>query len=391
MILKPGEVALRVEQIKLKALCFLYFSATKIYEMTKKTSALFSPFKIRDIAFKNRIAVSPMCMYSSEDGFSNHWHLVHLGTRAVGGAGLVISEATAVSPEGRITPDDLGIWKDEHIVGLKEITTFLKQQGSVPGIQLAHAGRKASTTSPWKGGNQLTSENGGWQTVAPSALAFREDDNPPTALDEIGLKKVISDFKEAAKRALAAGFEVIELHAAHGYLLHEFFSPLSNKRKDDYGGSFENRSRLLMQVTRAVREVWPENLPLFVRISATDWVEEGWNEKDSVALAKLLKQEQVDLIDCSSGGAVPHAVIPVKKGYQVDFAEKVKKEAEIYTGAVGLIIDAEQAEKIIFEEQADLVFMARELLRNPYFPLEAANELGADIEWPPQYQRAKPR
>ncbi len=359
--------------------------------MTKKTSALFTPLKIRDIAFKNRIAVSPMCMYSSEDGFSNHWHLVHLGTRAVGGAGLVFSEATAVSPEARITPDDLGIWKDEHIAGLKEITTFLKQQGSVPGIQLAHAGRKASTTSPWKGGNQLTSENGGWQTVAPSAVGFREDDNPPTALDENGLEKVISDFKEAAKRALAAGFEVIEVHAAHGYLLHEFLSPLSNKREDNYGGSLENRSRLLLQVTRAVREVWPENLPLFVRISATDWVEDGWNETDSVALAKLLKEEEVDLIDCSSGGAVPHAVIPVKKGYQVGFAEKIKKEAEISTGAVGLIMDAEQAEKIIFEEQADLVFMARELLRNPYFPLEAANELGADVEWPPQYQRAKPR
>lgn len=359
--------------------------------MTKNTPALFRPLKIKEIEFKNRIAVSPMCMYSSEDGFSTHWHLVHLGTRAVGGAGLVIAEATAVSPEGRITPDDLGIWKDEHVVKLKEITTFLKQHGSVAGIQLAHAGRKASTTSPWKGGKQLTEGNGGWQTVAPSAIPFHDSNESPEALNEAGLKKLISDFQEAAKRALAAGFEVIELHAAHGYLLHEFLSPLSNKREDNYGGSFENRSRLLLEVTRAVREEWPEHLPLFVRISATDWAEGGWNEEESVILAKLLKEEGVDLIDCSSGGLVPHAVIPVKKGFQVKFAEKIKKEAEILTGAVGLITEAEQAENIIFQEQADMVFMARELLRNPYFPLQAAQELNCDVEWPPQYERAKPR
>ncbi|MGB7843059.1 MAG: NADH:flavin oxidoreductase/NADH oxidase, partial [Salinimicrobium sp.] len=322
--------------------------------MTKNTPALFRSLKIREIEFKNRIAVSPMCMYSSVDGFSNHWHLVHLGTRAVGGAGLVITEATAVSPEGRITPDDLGIWKEEHVEGLKQITTFLKQQGSVAGIQLAHAGRKASTTSPWKGGKQLTEGNGGWQTVAPSAIPFHDSNELPEALNEAGLKKLISDFQEAAKRALAAGFEVIELHAAHGYLLHEFLSPLSNKRQDNYGGSFENRSRLLLEVTRAVRQVWPENLPLFVRISATDWVEGGWNEEESVVLAKLLKEEGVDLIDCSSGALVPQAVIPVKKGFQVPFAEKIKKEAGILTGAVGLITEAEQAENIIFQEQADL-------------------------------------
>lgn len=359
--------------------------------MTKNSPALFRPLKIREIEFKNRIAVSPMCMYSSKDGFSNNWHLVHLGTRAVGGAGLVIAEATGVSPEARITPDDLGIWKDEHVAGLKEIAAFIKEHGSVPGIQLAHAGRKASTTSPWKGGKQLTEKDGGWQPVAPSAIPFRETDRSPVALDEEGIQKVISDFKAAAKRALAAGFELIEIHAAHGYLLHEFLSPLSNKRQDKYGGSFENRSRLLIEVTRAVREVWPEKLPLFVRISATDWDEGGWNETESVALAKLLKEEGVDLIDCSSGGLVPHAVIPVKKGYQVGFAEKIKKEAEIMTGAVGLITEATQAENIIFEQQADLVFMARELLRNPYFPLNAAEELNHEVEWPPQYQRAKPR
>ncbi|MGB7786439.1 MAG: NADPH dehydrogenase NamA [Salinimicrobium sp.] len=359
--------------------------------MTKNSPALFRPLQIREITIKNRIAVSPMCMYSSEDGFSNNWHLVHLGTRAVGGAGLVIAEATGVSPEARITPDDLGIWKEEHIAGLKEITKFLKEQGSVPGIQLAHAGRKASTTSPWKGGKQLTEQDGGWQSIAPSAVAFRESDRVPKALDEQGLQKVISDFKEAAKRALEAGFEVIEIHAAHGYLLHEFLSPLSNKREDDYGGSFENRSRLLIEVTRAVREVWPDRFPLFVRISATDWVEGGWNEDESVALAKLLMKEGVDLIDCSSGGLVPHAVIPVKKGYQVGFAEKIKKEAGIMTGAVGMITEAEQAENIIFGEQADLVFMAREFLREPYFPLKAAQELNHEVEWPPQYRRAKPQ
>ena len=357
--------------------------------MNNKTPRLFQPLKIRSVEFKNRITVSPMCMYSSEDGFSNYWHLVHLGSRAVGGAGLVISEATAVAPEGRITGDDLGIWKDEHVAGLKQITAFLEEQGSVPGIQLAHAGRKASTTSPWKGGAFVSEEDGGWQTIAPSAIAFNEENPSPSALDSDGIKKLIADFREAAKRALEAGFKVAEIHAAHGYLLHQFLSPLSNKRSDDYGGSFENRSRLVIEVTRAVRSVWPEDLPLFVRISATDWVDGGWNEDDSVKLAKLLKENGVDLIDCSSGGLVPHAQIPVKKKYQVGFAERIKTEANILTGAVGLITEPEEAEEILSNGQADLILLARELLRNPYFPLEAAEKLGANVQWPPQYERAK--
>ncbi|GAB2771355.1 NADH:flavin oxidoreductase/NADH oxidase [Actinomadura fibrosa] len=330
-------------------------------------------------------------MYSSEDGFANNWHLVHLGTRAVGGAGLVISEATAVSPEARISPDDLGIWKDEHIEKLKEITAFIAEQGSVPGIQLAHAGRKASTSSSWKGGKYLSLQEGGWHPVAPSAIPFNEENPAPLELDAAGIDKIISDFKAAAKRSLKAGFKVIELHAAHGYLFHEFLSLLSNKRSDNYGGSFENRSRLLLEVVKAVREEWSEELPLFVRISATDWVEGGWNEEESVRLAKLLKENEVDLIDCSSGGLVPNAVIPVEKGYQVGFSEKIRKESGIMTGAVGLITEADQAEAILKKEQADLIFMAREFLRRPYFPLEAAAQLGTEIKWPVQYQRAKPK
>lgn len=357
--------------------------------MNTEEPALFSPLKLRTVELKNRIVVSPMCMYSSKDGFANNWHLVHLGSRAVGGAGLIISEATAVSPEGRISPDDLGIWKDEHIEKLKEITAFIEEQGSVPGIQLAHAGRKASTSSPWKGGKRVPEGEGGWKPVAPSPIPFNEEDEPPIALDHDGLKKVIDDFKKAAQRSLEAGFKLIEIHAAHGYLFHEFLSPLSNKRTDDYGGSFENRSRLLLEVTKAVREVWPEELPLFVRISATDWVKDGWNEKDSVKLARLLKEAGVDLIDCSSGGLVPHAQIPVKKGYQVRFAEKIKREAGIMTGAVGLITEPDEAEDVLSEGKADLVLLAREFLRNPYFPMKAAKALEADIPWPPQYQRAK--
>lgn len=351
--------------------------------------ALFSPLQLRTIILKNRIAVSPMCMYSSQDGFANNWHLVHLGSRAVGGAGLIISEATAVSPEGRISPDDLGIWKDEHIEKLTEIVDFLKNHGSVPGIQLAHAGRKASTTSPWKGYDLLKKKDGGWTPVAPSVIPFYEGNPPPDALTNAGIEKVISDFREGAKRALIAGFQVVEIHAAHGYLFHEFLSPLSNIREDKYGGSFENRSRLLLEVVSAVREVWPEELPLFVRISATDWVEGGWNETDSVRLSKLLKERGVDLVDCSSGGMVPNAKIPATKGYQVDFARKIKEAAGILTGAVGLITSAEQAEEILQQEQADLIFMGRELLRRPYFPLEAAKTLGADLDWPSQYLRAK--
>ena len=359
--------------------------------MSNSIPALFQPIKIKSKEFKNRIAVSPMCMYSSKDGFSNNWHLVHLGSRAVGGAGLVISEATAVSPEGRITPDDLGIWKDEHIAGLKEITDFIKQHDSVPGIQLAHAGRKAAHSSPWKGGKPVPEEDGGWIPVGPSAIPFSEEDVKPTALDGEGVKKVIADFRKASKRAKEAGFEVVEIHAAHGYLLHEFLSPLSNQRNDRYGGSFENRTRLLLEVTHAVKEEWPEDLPLLVRISATDWAEGGWNEEESVRLAKILKENGVDLVDCSSGGLVPYAKIPVEKGYQIKFAEKIKKEAGIATAAVGLITTPQEAEDIVKKGQADLVLLAREFLRSPYFPLEAAKELGADVNWPSQYERAKRR
>jgi 2,4-dienoyl-CoA reductase-like NADH-dependent reductase (Old Yellow Enzyme family) len=352
---------------------------------------LFQPLKIKSVDFKNRIGVSPMCMYSSKDGFANNWHLVHLGSRAVGGAALVITEATAISPEARITLDDLGIWKDEHIEKLKEITAFLEGQGSVPGIQLAHAGRKASTTSPWKGGKFITEEEGGWQPVAPSATPFFENNPAPAALDAAGIEKVISDFREASKRAFLAGFKVVEIHAAHGYLLHEFLSPLSNQRKDNYGGTFENRTRLLLEVTRAVKEEWPDELPLFVRISATDWAEGGWNEEESVKLAKLLKEEGVDLIDCSSGGLVPDVKIPVTKKYQVPFSEKIKSEAGILTAAVGLINTPEEAEEILEKDEADMVFIGREFLRDPHFPLKAATALGADADWPNQYLRAKPR
>lgn len=357
--------------------------------MTMESIQLFSILQIKGIRLKNRIAVSPMCMYSAEDGFSNHWHLVHVGSRAVGGAGLILMEATAVSPEGRISPEDLGLWKDEHIDRLREIVSFAKSQGSVVGVQLAHAGRKAGTASPWKGGQVLSEAQGGWKTVAPSALPFFEETTPPEALNEAGIYKVILDFQEAAKRALMAGFEVAEIHAAHGYLLHQFLSPLSNERSDEYGGSFENRSRLLLKVTIAVREVWPENLPLFVRISATDWVPGGWTTEESVQLAMLLKGLGVDLIDCSSGGLVSYAKIPVEKGYQVRFAEKIRAEADILTGAVGLITEPREAEDILQQGKADLVFLAREFLRNPYFPLQAAAQLGEEVKWPPQYERGK--
>lgn len=350
---------------------------------------LFEPLQIKSIELKNRIVVSPMCEYSSTDGFSNDWHLVHLGSRAVGGAGLIITEATAVSPEGRITPDDLGLWKDEHIDGLKRIVSFIESQGSVAGIQLAHAGRKASHSSPWKGGKLLTNEQGGWQTVAADATPYRPGDIPSAALDKAGIEKVKSDFKAAAVRAVQAGFKVIEIHGAHGYLLHEFYSPLSNHRSDGYGGSFENRIRLLTEVVDEVRQVWPETSPLFVRISASDWTEGGWTIEESVKLAKVLKEHNTDLIDCSSGGNVPNAKIAVGPSYQVPFSEAIKKEAEVLTGAVGLITDPKQAEEIISSGKADVVIMARELLRNPYFPLHAAKELGEDVPWPIQYERAK--
>ena len=355
--------------------------------------ALFEPLALRGLTLKNRIVVSPMCQYSAVDGFANDWHLVHLGSRAVGGASLLIQEATAVSPEGRITPEDLGIWKDEHIDFQKRINQFIEAQGCVPGVQLAHAGRKASTYTSWlgKGHGAVPEAEGGWEVVAPSALKFADDYPLPVALDAAGLKKVIADFRSATERSLAAGFKVIEIHAAHGYLLHEFLSPLSNQRTDTYGGSFENRIRLLLEVVAAVRQVLPEDFPLFVRISATDWAEGGWTANESVQLSTWLRERGVDLVDCSTGGNVEKAKIPVGPGYQVEFAERIKREAGIATGAVGLITTPQEAEKVIASGQADLVLLAREELRDPYFPLHAAYELGADVAWPVQYERAKPR
>ncbi len=352
-------------------------------------ATLFSPLKIRSIELKNRIVVSPMCQYSSEDGFANDWHLVHLGSRAVGGAALVVAEATAVSPEGRISPGDLGIWKEEHIPFLKRITSFIEQQGAIAGIQLAHAGRKASHQLPQKGGKSLQAGEGAWQTVAPSAIPFTEEEPKPTELTVREIEKIINDFENAALRARKAGFKILELHAAHGYLIHEFLSPLSNKRTDKYGGSFENRIRFLTELIKSVRISWGEELPLFVRISATEWTEEGWSENDSIQLAEVLKRSEVDLIDCSSGGNVAQVKIPLKPLYQVPLAEGVKKNTGILTGAVGLITTPQEANGIIAENKADVVFLAREMLRDPYFPLRAAYELKMDIHWPHQYDRAK--
>ncbi len=354
-------------------------------------SKLFSPLQIRGVILKNRIVVSPMCQYSSTDGFVNDWHLVHLGSRTVGGASLVFFEATGVSPEGRISPKDLGIWDDGHIAGLKRIVDFIHTQGAVAGIQLAHAGRKASHNEPWKGGKFLSAAEGGWQIVGPSPLPFSQATDAPLQLEEEGILQVITDFRRAAVRALDAGFKVIEIHAAHGYLLHQFLSPLSNQRTDDYGGSFENRIRLITQVIEVVRQVLPEDYPLFVRVSATDWTEGGWTLDDTVQLARVLKEKGVDLFDCSSGGVVPHVKIPAGPGYQVPFAERVRQQTGILTGAVGMIEEAKQAEAILQNDQADLVLIARELLRDPYFALHAAIELGEDIPWPDQYARAKPK
>ena len=350
---------------------------------------LFEPLTIRSIQFKNRIVVSPMCEYSSEDGFANDWHLVHLGSRAVGGAALVFTEAAAVSPEGRITPDDLGIWKDEHIDFLKRITTFISAQGAVPGMQLAHAGRKASHTSPWKGNRPLKKNEGAWTTLAPSAIGFKETDPLPKAMSMQDIEQLKKDFRNATLRAVQAGFRVIEIHAAHGYLLNEFLSPLSNHRTDEYGGSFENRTRILLEIVDAVRSVLTEAFPLFVRISASEWVKGGWSIDDSVQLAKLLKAKDVDVIDCSSGGNSSHQKIDVKPLYQVPLAAQIKQEAGIITGAVGLITSAQQAEEILQQQKADMIILARQLLREPYFPLHAAKELHADISWPEQYERAK--
>jgi 2,4-dienoyl-CoA reductase-like NADH-dependent reductase (Old Yellow Enzyme family) len=330
-----------------------------------------------------------MCQYSSEDGFAADWHLVHLGSRAVGGAGFIISEAAAVSPEGRISPFDLGIWKDAHIEKLQQITSFIAAQGTVPGIQLAHAGRKASTNVPWQGRGLVAVEQGGWEVVAPSAIAFSDNYPKPVALDEQGIQKVIGDFIAAAKRSLQAGFKVIEIHSAHGYLLHQFLSPLSNHRTDKYGGPFENRIRLLLEVITGVQTVWPANLPLLVRISATDWVEGGWHVEDSIKLASILQEKGVDLIDVSSGGLSNLQNIATGPGYQLPFASRIKKETGMPTGAVGMITTAIQAETILVNGDADLIIMARELLRHPYFALKAAHELNDDLKWPVQYERAK--
>lgn len=349
---------------------------------------LFSPLQIRDIRLRNRIGMSPMCQYSARDGFAGDWHMVHYGARATGGAGLIIVEATAVWPEGRITPGDLGLWSDDHIAALSRITDFIHSQGAVAGIQLAHAGRKASCAIPREGGRQLALSEGGWQTVAPSAVPFSPGERAPEAADRISIERVISGFRDAARRALKAGFRIIEIHSAHGYLLQEFLSPLSNKRTDEYGGSFENRTRLLIEVTKAIRTVWPEDYPLFVRISSTEWTEGGWTPEESAMLAPLLKQAGADLIDCSSGGNIYDAKIPAGPGYQVPFAEIVRKTG-IMTAAVGLITEAAQAEEILSAGRADMVLLGRELLRNPYFPLHAARMLNAEISWPHQYLRSK--
>lgn len=364
-------------------------------------SRLFESLQLRDVQFRSRILVSPMCQYSSTDGLANDWHLVHLGSRAVGGAALVMVEASGVTPEGRISPRDMGIWSDAHVEPLKRVFRFVAQQGAVPGIQLAHAGRKASTSEPWQGGHPLSVEQGGWIPIyAPSPLPFAEGYQTPQALTVAQITAVVEAFVVAARRAHAAGAKMIEIHAAHGYLLHTFLSPLSNHRTDEYGGSFENRIRILCELILSVRKVWPERLPLSVRISATDWAPEGilqdgqrvagWSIEDSVALARILKPLGVDVIDCSSGGILPGIRIPVGPGYQVPFAERIRSQAGIPTIAVGMITDPAQADQIVRKGQADAVMLARQLLRDPYWPLHAARELGEPIQWPVQYERARP-
>lgn len=350
--------------------------------------SLFTPFELGNIALRNRIVVSPMCEYSAADGVPDDWHLVHLGSRAVGGAGLVFTEATSVSPEGRISPADTGLWNDTQQSAWQRITTFIRAHGAAPGIQLAHAGRKASTAAPWHGGKPLAADNGAWPVVAPSAIAFDTGFPIPVALDAAGMRKVVVDFAASTRRAREAGFQVIEIHAAHGYLLHEFLSPLSNTRDDDYAGSLRNRARLLREVVAGVRSEWPVPNPLFVRVSATDWVGGGWNIDECVELARWLKSDGVDVIDCSSGGNVAHATIPVGPGYQVPFAARIRRAAEIATAAVGLITDARQAQEILDHGDADLIVIGREFLRDPYFPRRAARELGIAIQVPEQYQRA---
>jgi len=354
------------------------------------SNPLFSPFQLRSVVFPNRIGVSPMCEYSCEDGFANDWHLVHLGSRAVGGAGLVELEASAVVPEGRISPGDLGIWKDEHVPMLARIAEFIQGQGARAGIQLAHAGRKGSMSVPFGGERLLLPAEGGWEPVGPSAVAFSDKYAVPRALDQAGIDRIIDGFRQAALRAVAAGFDFVEIHAAHGYLLHEFLSPLANQRTDRYGGDLLNRARLTLEVVDAVRSAWPGHLPLFVRISATDWAEGGWTADESVDLAGLLREHGVDLVDCSSGGMVPYAKIPVGPGYQVEFAARIKREAGIATAAVGMITDAAQANAIVAAGEADLVFLARAFLRDPYWPVHAAAALGEGASWPAQYLRAAP-
>ncbi len=354
--------------------------------------SLFSPFQLRDVVFRNRIGISPMCQYSCQDGFATDWHLVHLGSRAAGGAGMVMVEATAVSPEGRISPQDLGIWKDAHIEPLARVARFIQEQGAVPAIQIAHAGRKASTAAPWQGGQPVGVAAGGWSPVlGPSAIPFDAASQTPQAMTLADIETLKSAFAEAARRALKAGFQVLELHAAHGYLLHSFLSPLSNQRSDAYGGSLENRMRLLLEIATEARQIWPETLPLWVRISATDWAEGGWDVDQSVQLAIELKKHGVDLMDVSSGGAVPDAKIPVAPGYQVPLAEQIRQQAGLPTAAVGMITEPPQANAIIAQGQADMILLGRESLRNPYWPLHAAHQLGVDVVWPQQYERAKPR
>jgi 2,4-dienoyl-CoA reductase-like NADH-dependent reductase (Old Yellow Enzyme family) len=351
---------------------------------------LFDPLQLRGVKLANRIVVSPMCQYSCVDGFATDWHFVHLGSRAVGRAAAVIAEATAVTAEGRISPQDLGIWTDAHIEPLRRAFSFIAEQGSAPGIQLAHAGRKASTSEPWNGGKPITPAQGGWTPIlAPSALAFTDRYQVPHAMSVAEIAAVVEAFAAAARRAQAAGAKLIELHSAHGYLLHSFISPLSNQRTDQYGGSFANRIRIVCEVVTAVRKVWPEEYPLWVRISATDWTEGGWTVEESVELARTLKPLGVDLMDCSSGGNVARAKIPVGAGYQVEFAERIRREAGMLTGAVGMITDPAQADQIIRSGQADMVILARQFLRDPYWPLLAARALGQDIQWPLQYERAK--
>jgi len=362
--------------------------------MPSQEPLLFSPFTLRSVTFRNRIGMSPMCQYSSVDGFANDWHLVHLGSRATGGAGLIIVEATAVEPRGRISPGDLGLWDDRHVEKLSAIARFISEQGAVPAIQLGHAGRKASTQRPWDGGGPIfPHEPEGWQTVAPSPVPFAEGYPEPHELTAAEIQEIVQAFAAAARRAKEAGFKVVEVHAAHGYLVHEFLSPVSNRRSDRYGGSFENRIRFLVEIVEAVRGVWPDDLPLFVRISATDWLPEGgWDVDQSVELAKVLKARGVDLIDTSSGGNVPDAPIPVGPGYQVPLAERIRREAGIATAAVGLITSAHQAEEILQRGQADMVLLGRELLRDPYWPLRAAQALGTPLPyWPVQYHRAVPK